>query len=64
MPKAEVMLLDLSPEHLCQLELPMHTPPSHRSNGKLMPAIDDINRHSERGTIQLASARLDSSRRA
>ena len=62
--KAGVMLLDLSPENLCQLELPMHTPPSTRPNGKLMPAIDEINRRYGRGTIQLASAGLEGNRRA
>ena len=62
--KAGVMLLDLSPENLCQLELPIHTPVSNRPNGKLMPAIDEINRRYGRGTIQLASAGLEGNRRA
>lgn len=62
--KAGVVLLDLSPEHLYQLELPMHTPPSNRTNGKLMPAIDEINRRYGRGTIQLASAGLNGNQRA
>ena len=61
--KAGVMLLDLSPQERCQLELPIHAPVPGRNKGKLMPAIDEINRRYGRGTVMLASAGLEGNHR-
>ena len=62
--KAGIMLLDLNPQERCQLELPIHYPVPGRNKGKLMPAIDEINRRYGRGTVMLASAGLEGNHRA